>query len=263
MSEIVHANNLGNEQTEFLAEQIRRYIQTAEAHAEKASNALHQALHDAWNAGAILNAARPRFAHGEWLPWLDEQNISRSTARRYMKLADQYEYRQLAKVDSINSAIRGLPKPVKEPVPPPDDDPLPPAKQVQPEPAQPRVDPVAAEALRQQTRMAEERAAEAERQVAEQAQLIAHYEESEKVADGFQQGRSVIEEGQDEIRRLKARIAELETKNTELVWEIRKKDRIIRRLRGQIPKGPRAPTPPVYGTEDIPDEDEPPPEEEE
>ena len=250
MTEIVHVNP--DWRTDELAEQVKSYIDSANTHATMASNYLRSALQDAWNAGKLLNALRPRFEHGEWLPWLDEQTIHRSTARRYMKLNEGHEYGDLVELDSLNAAMRALPSPRPVITPPPDDDPIPPKPETE------RVDPVAQQALVEQTRMAEERAAEAERRIQEQQQVITHYEQGAKVAEGYHAGRSVIEEGQQTARHLKGRIAELETKVKELTWECRRLRRVVRQLKAALPKKSGLVAPEITRVQDLPDDDAPP-----
>ena len=251
MTEIVHVNP--DWHTDELAEQVKSYIDSANTHATMASNYLHSALQDAWNAGKLLNALRPRFAHGEWLPWLEEQTIHRSTARRYMKLNEGHEYGDIAELDSLNAAMRALPAPRPVITPPPDDDPIPPKPETE------QVDPIAQQALVEQTRMAEERAAEAELRIQEQQQVITHYEQGSKVAEGYQAGRSVIEEGQQTARYLKRRIAELETQVKELTWECRRLRRVVRQLKAELPKKKSGlVAPEITRVQNLPDDDEPP-----
>ena len=230
MNEIVHLNNLDDQPTDELAEQVKAFFDSANGQAIKASYHLRSALQDAWNAGKVLNVLRPRFEHGEWLPWLDEQNIHRSTARRYMKLNEGHEYGDLIELDSLSAAMRALPKPRPVILPPPDNDPIPDTPKTK------RVDPIAQQALVEQTRMAEERASEAEQRLKDQEQVIAHYEQGSKVAEGYQTGRSVIEEGQETARQLRHRVAKLEDELVDLKWENRKLRKVIRQLKATGPK---------------------------
>ena len=47
--------------------------------------------------------------HGEWLSYLDEIDISRETARRFMRLADSYQIPQLGEFGSVDAALKSLP----------------------------------------------------------------------------------------------------------------------------------------------------------
>ena len=253
MTDIVHVNNLDDQPTDELAQQVKGYMVAANDQAVQASYYLRSALQDAWNAGRLLNALRPRFAHGEWLPWLDEQDVHRSTARRYMKLNEGHEYSDIAELDSLNAAMRALPAPRPVITPPPDDDPIPPKPETE------QVDPIAQQALVEQTRMAEERAAEAELRIQEQQQVITHYEQGEKVAEGYHAGRSVIEEGQQAARQLKGRISKLETQVKELTWECRRLRRVVRQLKAELPKKKSGlVAPEITRVQNLPDDDEPP-----
>lgn len=96
-----------------LAEAINEEHALAERHAELA-------IHRAKRAGDMLNTAKGKVAHGEWLPWLAVNcpRLSERTARSYMRLAKNWEALESKSADSavltIDAALKLLAGP-KEP----------------------------------------------------------------------------------------------------------------------------------------------------
>ncbi|RUQ34592.1 MAG: DUF3102 domain-containing protein [Candidatus Competibacteraceae bacterium] len=94
-----------------LAEAICEEHALAERHAELA-------IHRAKRAGDLLNTAKGKVAHGEWLPWLSANcpRLPARTASGYMRLAKNWEQVEAKSADSavltIDSALRLLSEPV-------------------------------------------------------------------------------------------------------------------------------------------------------
>ena len=52
--------------------------------------------------------------HGAWLPWLEKNEISWDIAKRLMRLHREYQIVQVALFDSVDAALKAIPKPQKE-----------------------------------------------------------------------------------------------------------------------------------------------------
>jgi len=78
-----------------------------------ATNAAKTAIQHAINAGALLNEAKARVKHGEWLPWLQENcELSERTARNYMRLANLPESKRQRVADMpIRQALEFIAEP--------------------------------------------------------------------------------------------------------------------------------------------------------
>ena len=78
----------------------------------------------AWEAGQALRAVKEATPHGEWLPWLEAEQIARETARRFMRLAD-VQITQVGEFDSVDAALKALSPAPSEPSPIPIPEPEP------------------------------------------------------------------------------------------------------------------------------------------
>ena len=193
-------------------------------------------VREAWHAGKALSGVRDATEHGEWYPWLDESGISKRMAQRLIQLYSGHEMRQLDAFDSVDAALKALPKPQTRTEPEPEPEPEPvaddPPKLT---PSEKRL--MEMDALKEQAKEAEERARAAEQRAEEAEQARTHAESELKVQDGYQKGRDVLTERQEEVRQLKHRIGELESECTSLKREVhglkralKEKDRQLRDL---------------------------------
>ena len=209
-------NNLGVarvRETPTLAEAKAAAIQWA----AETNTQLQLAVAAAWECGTALLIVKDQLPHGEFVKWVGTHlTVSIQTARTYMKLAT-IERRWIGEHRSIRGALASVAEP-KKPLPAPT------GKAIE------------HQALVEQTQRAEERASEAEQRVKEKEQVITHYEQGSKVAEGYQAGRSVIEETQQTNSQLRARIATLETEIVDLKRQRLKLNQSNRWLRSQIPK---------------------------
>jgi hypothetical protein len=74
---------------------------------------LKRGLEHAIRAGDLLREAKAQLAHGEWLPWLDQCDISDRTARHYMRLsryAPELKSANFADL-TITDAVHAIEKP--------------------------------------------------------------------------------------------------------------------------------------------------------
>ena len=78
-----------------LARGINAYSKQAAGYAQEAVKSGSTALVYAWACGKLLNAAKVKFAHGDFGKWraakLEPGAISDRTSQRYMKLAKEWE----------------------------------------------------------------------------------------------------------------------------------------------------------------------------
>ena len=158
---------------------------------------------EAYYAGKILVSIKTELEHGEFGPWLERNGIKHDTAARFMKLAGR-EISDIQKLDTISAALKSLPKPQKA------DNPDPKQKESSDEtpqtieeltPSEKRL--MEKDNLIQQVKETAEKLQECEVSLEEEKQKNKHLLQGEKVAEGFDQGVSVIEEAQVEVRRLK------------------------------------------------------------
>ena len=63
-------------------------------------------------AGCILADIKSRMNHGEWLSWLETENVPKRTAQRLIQLAG-IEGDKLSHFDSVDAALKSLPSPRK------------------------------------------------------------------------------------------------------------------------------------------------------
>ena len=164
---------------------------------------------EAYYAGKILASAKAELAHGNFRQWLENNGINRETARRFMKLAD-LKIANIVSFDTIDAALKSLPKPQKA------DNPDPPEVSTAETLTLAEKRLMERDALIQQAKEAEERASETQAELEEIKQQNKHLLQGEKVAEGFAQGVSVIEETQEQIRQLKRKVGDLTIENREL-----------------------------------------------
>jgi hypothetical protein len=87
-----------------LATRIKRCHQAVR---DAAKNIVQQAI----AAGMALNDAKSKLAHGEWLPWVEQNcGFSERTAHNYMLLAaNQYKFKFAIDADlTLNQALRQI-----------------------------------------------------------------------------------------------------------------------------------------------------------
>ena len=80
----------------------------------KAQGLARRSVEVAWHAGKTLAAVKAHLAHGQWLPWLEAEGIARRTANRLLLLAT-FEMGQLGPFQSVDEALKSLPKPAPKP----------------------------------------------------------------------------------------------------------------------------------------------------
>ena len=80
-----------------------------------ANSKASEAIQHATNCGLMLLQVKASLNHGEWLPWLKQQQesgaigFSQQTASKYMKLAANYNHeRNLSEAPSIRAGLFGL-----------------------------------------------------------------------------------------------------------------------------------------------------------
>ena len=69
-----------------------------------------QTVEAAWCVGQALVEIKAKKQHGEWLPWLEQEGVSHDISVRLMKLST-IQIPQLAVFDSVDAALKSLPKP--------------------------------------------------------------------------------------------------------------------------------------------------------
>ena len=66
-----------------------------------------QTIEAIWHAGRALAEVRVPIPHGQWLPWLEAEGISKDTARRLLLIAE-LEIAQLAQFDTMTAALSSI-----------------------------------------------------------------------------------------------------------------------------------------------------------
>ena len=177
----------------------------------------------AWKAGEALRAVKEDkdLPHGEWLPWLEENEISRRTATRLIRLSNEFEMGQLGPFASFDEAYKAIPKALP-PAPP----------EASPEPAPLRASEkhlLERDKLTKQAREAEARAQKAETTVEKQAQAIRLHEAEAKPEKGKAKGQDVLGELQEDNRAKDVIIEELTAENKSLLTENRSLKRSLKK----------------------------------
>jgi len=190
----------------------------------------------AWRWGEAIYNLREGLEHGDFLDYLHARGIAKSTAYRAIELFSAFpQISQIGKFATLTEARKAIPKPQKETG-------IEGAEEALPKLTAAEKRLMERDALVEQAKQAEERAGEAEQKVKEQAAIIEHYENGEKVSEGFQQGRSVIENKQAEVSQLKKKIGDLQRdlkeakrENSFLKRKLKEKDKQIEALKeGEI-----------------------------
>lgn len=105
MPELILARPFANRETRYLRRDVKRRI-------NKITSRLRDAVQAAHEAGLLLCELKEhRFQHGEWLPYLEEIELTPRTAQRYMKLARSIDPAQLGTFSSITEALKTLETP--------------------------------------------------------------------------------------------------------------------------------------------------------
>ena len=69
----------------------------------------------AWQCGQALSALKDATEHGAWIPWLEANEISEPIVQRLMRLHCAYpETEEIKAFDSVDAALKAIPKPQKE-----------------------------------------------------------------------------------------------------------------------------------------------------
>ena len=84
-------------------ERFRQYYAEVQSYGRRTVEA-------AWHAGRALVEVKASLPHGEWLPWLDRQGVSKGAADRFMKLAQELQIPQLGEFASITDAVESAQK---------------------------------------------------------------------------------------------------------------------------------------------------------
>ena len=168
---------------------------------------------DVWRCGAALNEVKAVLSHGDFGRWLQSVEIPDRTARHWMRFAREVQIGNVADFTSVSAALKAIPKPPPEP------------KAESEEPKQLTTQEkwlVERDDLVKENRQLKVELQDADNIAAEKKQLVEHYESELKVDKGFAKGRDVLEERQEEIRKLKYRVYELEEENGSLLRELKK-----------------------------------------
>ena len=82
---------------------------TAELAEKSFARALTDYMEKAWISGKSLNETRVITPHGKWDAWIREARITRTTAQRYMGIAEHYTLEQLLEQGSLSKAYKAIP----------------------------------------------------------------------------------------------------------------------------------------------------------
>ena len=195
---------------ENLDRKIAQLNQTVESALSDHRKAEQIAVTTAWRLGQLLNEKQDRLEHGDWSPWLATTSISPRTATNYKRLADQ-----IGSAADLKSSIRQTLRWLQA-----QGDAAPPVIAI----AGP-VEPITIEGVAE--------VVEAENVEADPAEVIADLESD--LADA-QERSSIMEEAADPksrevfdrannaaelIRTLKSSVANVQTKNKDLLREVK------------------------------------------
>ena len=169
----------------------------------------------AWVVGTFFRAIKSELDHGDWFPWLEENGVEPRTAQRLIQLAT-YEIRELVAFDSIDAALKAISKPRKEKS---ENGVIDPEVIVEEKLTSAEKRLLREDALVQQARDAEAEKAKVEEELKKVQQKIKLFEEEKRVDEGFQRGASVLDHAQNEVSNLRAKIADKEIKERELMSE--------------------------------------------
>lgn len=80
-----------------------------------AAEAERQTVAAKWRAGTALREVREMLPHGEWMAWQRENGIARSSADRWIRLAEGYaQITHAGNFTSVRAALASLPKPTRQ-----------------------------------------------------------------------------------------------------------------------------------------------------
>ena len=165
---------------------------------------------EAYYAGKILVSIKTELEHGEFGPWLERNGIKHDTAARLMKLAGR-EISDIQKFDSVNEALKAIKPPARKQEESSDKTP---STIEELTPSEKRL--MEKDHLIQQVKETAEKLQESEVSLEEEKQKNKHLLQGKKIAEGFDQGVSVIEEAQVQVRQLKREVSQLKSANREL-----------------------------------------------
>lgn len=104
-------NTLPDHRAVFNASGSLAELQSAFSERWRSANALaRRTVEESHAAGQILASIKLRLAHGEWLPWLESEGVSKDTSARLIRLST-LDISQLAKFDSVHAALASIAKP--------------------------------------------------------------------------------------------------------------------------------------------------------
>ena len=63
-------------------------------------------VEQSWHLGAALTELKDSMFHGDWLPWLDEYQVSRDIAQQCMRLFDEYDIQGITAFASVHAALK-------------------------------------------------------------------------------------------------------------------------------------------------------------
>ena len=63
-------------------------------------------VEQSWHLGKALTELKDSMFHGNWLPWLDEHQVSRDIAHQCMRLFEKYDIREVTEFASVHAALK-------------------------------------------------------------------------------------------------------------------------------------------------------------
>ena len=103
-------NNLPENLPVFNASGTLAELQSAFSERWRTANTLaRRTVEESHAAGSILVQIKARLEHGEWLPWLEKEGVTKDTSARLIRLST-LDISQLAKFDSVRAALASMPK---------------------------------------------------------------------------------------------------------------------------------------------------------
>lgn len=196
---------------------------------------------DAWTLGGALTNLRKHVPDGKWRQALEILGINKTLANNAERIYDHYDLGGIETFPSINAAVKSLPPKVEEPKMVVEID----GKDVEVEetisPAEKRL--IERQELVQTAKFEAERAANAEKALADVSQRLAVYEESEEMerTGGTLGKTAAIQEVQYERDQFANRAGDLERDNEELrkevsstKWQLRKAEKQLKTAQSEI-----------------------------
>ncbi len=175
-------------------------------------------IETAWYWGQAFSEIQRLSEHGDFLAYLDQRDIAKTRVYELIGFFHAFpEISEFRKFENLSAVRRAIKAPSKQEAETEE------GAREKLTPAEKRL--MERDQLREQAKNAEKRAAEAERKILDQAEIIEHYETGERVSEGFKQGRSVIENKQAEVSQLKKQISDLQSD----LWDARKENSFLKR----------------------------------